>query len=574
MKFKKVLSVVMAATLSLSVLASCGSDTTSETTPETQTTSESTEPDAVQELNLILNDPKTLDVNDVRNANEFQVLSQVQEGLFRVFTDENGQDVIEYAGAESHTVSEDGLVYTFTLRDHNWSDGQPVTAQNYVDSIIRLLTPENAFAYSFMAYDIKGATEFYDGTGTAEEVGVKALDDKTLEITLAAPIPFFEKKLTNVCFYPVRLDVIEAAGDDYLYDYTKHVFNGPFVIESRITDNELVLAKNPTYWDAENVTLEKVTFKQVAEQATQSTLLDNDEVDVVTATSDYYDLWKQKADAGELVNYEKTSPSVTYMVFNQHTGGLSGLMNNEKIRKALSLSIDREEYNELIFNGLNTPAYGLIPDSISVGDENYRSLNPDVLQDDLAEYDTDEELKALFEEGLAEVDPNKAIEDVSLVLFELDPTSESKAAMEYFQQTWESTFGINIDIQVYSDRSLFIDARDNNQYDLIMMGWNGDYDDPMTFFELFNTGSGYAKFMGGYSNEEYDVLFDSLATEPNNDVRKETYVEMEENLIEDYAGIAPLTFTETQIFTQPYVKDLSLPTFGNLEFSRAYISGK
>ena len=519
---KKWLSLFLAGTLAAGMLAGCGgSDNsssssasgTSQTSSASASSAEDTgdgELDSVQELNLVFTDLKTLDVNDVRNANEFQVLSQVQEGLFRTFTDEDGNAIVENAGCEDYTVSDDGLVYTFTLRDHQWSDGQPVTAQNYVDSIKRLLNPDNAFAYSFLAYDIENAEAYYNGEASADDIGVKAIDDKTLEIRLQAAIPFFIKKLTNVCFFPVRLDVIEAGGESYATDYTKQVYNGPFVIESRILDNEMVLAKNENYWDADNVHLDKVTLKVVAEPATQSQLLESKELDVVEAASDYISRWQSMVDEGTLVSRSVVKPSSTYMVFNQHTGGTSGLMNNAKVRLALSLAIDREELNEVIYSGQNTPAYGLIPYNMMSGDVEFRSEAEEPLTTVMAEYDTDEKIVDLFTEGVEE--EGKSVSDVELTVLSSAPNTQGQAFLEYMQQTWQDMFGITVTLNICPDSATFVSERDSYNYDTYNMGWNGDYDDPMTFMELWNTDSGYAKFMGGYSNAEFDEMFNSLST--------------------------------------------------------------
>lgn len=532
--------------------------------------------DAVQELNLVLIDLKTLDVNDVRNANEFQVLSQVQEGLFRTFTDENGNATVENAGCESYEVSEDNLVYTFKLRDMQWSDGVAVTAQQYVDSIKRLLNPDNAFAYSFMAYDIKNATAYYNGEATADDIGVKALDDSTLEITLEAPIPFFIKKLSNVCFFPVRLDVIEAAGESYKSDFTKHVFNGPFVIESRILDNQMVLAKNDSYWDAENVHLTKVTMTVVAEAATQSLLLESGELDMVEAKTEYVTKWQSMVDAGNLVSRSVVKPNSNYMTFNQHTGGLSGLMNNAKIRKALSLAIDREELNELVYSGQNTPSYGLIPYNMLVGDEEFRSLSEEPFKAVLAEYDTPEKWVELLKEGLKEEGKDtQDLKSIEITLLSAASDTQNESFLEYIKQTWESKLGITVVVNICPDRATFVTERNSNNYDCINMGWNGDYDDPMTFMELWNTDSGYAKYMGGYSNEEFDTMFASLSTIADSAERAKIYIQMENNLVAENAGMAPLYYSNSQYFVQTYVKNLSTPNFGTAyEFSRAYISGK
>lgn len=582
---KKWLSLFLAGTLAVSMLAGCGgsgdsSSSGSSASDASQASSASSTEDSgedtldsVQELNLVFTDLKTLDVNDVRNANEFQVLSQVQEGLFRTFTDENGNAVVENAGCEDYTVSDDGLTYTFTIRDHQWSDGQPVTAQQYVDSIKRLLNPDNAFAYAFLAYDIENAEAYYNGEATADDVGVRAIDDKTLEIKLQAAIPFFIKKLSNVCFFPIRLDVIEAGGESYATDYTKQVYNGPFVIESRILDNEMVLAKNENYWDADNVHLQKVTLKVVAEPATQSQLLESKELDVVEATSDYISKWQSMVDEGTLVSRSVVKPSSTYMVFNQHTGGSSGLMNNAKVRLALSLAIDREELNEVIYSGQNTPAYGLIPYNLMSGDVEFRSVAEEPLKAVMEEYDSDDKIVDLFTEGVEE--EGKSVDDVELTVLASSPNTQGQAFLEYMQQTWQDMFGITVTLNICPDSATFVSERDSYNYDTYNMGWNGDYDDPMTFMELWNTESGYAKFMGGYSNAEFDEMFDSLSTMTDTTERTEVYKEMEQNLVAENAGMAPLYYGNSQFFVQEYVKNLSTPNFGAaLEFSRAYISGK
>lgn len=421
MKWKKLTALAMASMMIATILSGCGGGNSEEkSSGKTAESSSEAKPDEKQELVLNNVDCKVLDVNDARNANEFVLLSHVQEGLFRVFSDKDGNDVVENAGCESYEVSDDGLTYTFKLRDYKWSDGQPVTAQHYVDSIKRLLNPENGFSYSFMAYDIENAEAYYDGQASADDIGVKALDDKTLEIKLRANIPFFIKKLTNVCFDPVRLDVIEKAGDQTKYnaDYKLHVFCGPFVIADHTKGNEIVLEKNPEYWDAENVHLEKVTLKEIPEDSTKSILIENKELDAVEANSEYIAKWQKLTESGQLANISKTSPSCNYMCFNQHTGGLSGLMNNAKCRKALSLAINREEMNEVVYSGINIPAYGLIPAGMLVGEEEFRTVaGEEPLKADYDKYKDDNEgLQKMFKEGMKEAGVDKDLKDVELTI--------------------------------------------------------------------------------------------------------------------------------------------------------------
>lgn len=213
------LKAVGASSLSLAAagaLSACGgsssSTAASSAVAESAATSAVTELADEQVLNLTYTDLSLIDVNDVRNANEFEVLTAVQEGLFRTFTDENGVDVMENAGCESYDVSDDSLTYTFHLRDGmTWSDGEPVTAQNYVDSWLRLVNPDLAFSYAFLAYGIVGAEDYCENGGSVENVGVAYVDDLTFTATLTVPDPAFIKKVSMVCFYPVRKDLIDAA---------------------------------------------------------------------------------------------------------------------------------------------------------------------------------------------------------------------------------------------------------------------------------------------------------------------------------------------------------------------------
>lgn len=578
MKAKKILAVVLSAIMVSSVLAGCGkkSDSGQDSGNGGDKGTVSTEMADEQVLNLTFEEPTTLDVNDIRNASESQVLTQVQEGLFRTYTDEKGNDLIELAGAESYDISDDNLVYTFKLRDHNWSDGQPVTAQHYVDSVIRLLDAEKAFAYASMAFDIKNGEAYYNGEVSAEEVGVKALDEKTFEVTLEQVTPYFIKKMAYVCFFPVRLDVIEKGGETWKTDYTAQVFNGPFVIKDWVRENSMTLVKNEDYWDAENVHLTQVNMKAAEETATRSQLFESQQLDVVTGEAEYSDKWIKMAEEGKCEFISGNKALMSFIGFNQHTGGASGLMNNAKIRKALSLAIDRQEFVDLIY-GRYSVAGGIIPYGIQVGDNEYRELAKDEpLTELVKEYNNNnEKLQALFKEGLAEEGVDKDLSEIELTYISTASSATAKAVLEYYQQSWENKLGIKINMNILADTSLFVTERNENRYDILANGWNGDFSDPMTFMDLWITGSGYAKFFGGYHSEKYDAEFAKLTGETDDAKRVEIYKELERIVVEEEAGVAPIYYGDTQIFVQNYVQNLSTPMFGpELEFSRAYISAK
>ena len=535
----------------------------------------------VQELNLIYTDLNLLDVNDIRNDNEFQVLTEVQEGLFRVFTDENGVDVTEYAGAVSYDVSDDLLTYTFHLRpEARWSDGEPVTAQNYVDSWIRLLDPEKGFSYAFLAYSIVGAEEYNDGEGSVEDLGITYIDDTTFSVELTAPDAIFIKKVGMCPFYPIRKDLIDAAeaeGKNWTNDYTLHVFNGPFVISGRVLENSMTLTKNEYYWDREHVILDRVNLRVVDETSTQAQLVEAAQVDLIQLQDlEYVSLWQKHVDAGTLVHKEKTDPSSTFIAFDMHqagNGGPSGLMGNAKVRKAIALALDVEEYNELFQEGLSTPAYSLVPYAVSVGETEFRVANPELYATDAyRELAGDaEKLAALFEEGAREAGYTGSISDVVLTTIVYSPTSLDTSIYDWYKQQLESKLGVQVAVSVFPDVTTWKEARDSYQYDFYTMGWFGDYNDPETFLQLFITGGGYAKFFGGFSNARYDELMAEAYGTQDNDQRLADFIEAENILLEE-GGIAPIYFETKQYYAQSYVKGVSYPMFGaNFEFSRAYI---
>lgn len=568
MKFKRYVPLVLILLLLVSsVLTGCGNG-------DTEANDQGGKLDKDQTLNLFFESPTTLDVNDVRNSSEFQILTQVQEGLVRTYTDKNGKERIEPAGAKSWKITDGGRVYTFKLRDYKWSDGKEVTAQNYVDSVIRLLDPKKAFAYAFFAYDIKNAQKYYEGKAKAEDVGVKALDDKTFQVTLEKPTPQFNKKFGFVALFPIRLDVIKKGGENYATNEKAQVYSGPFVIDKWVKDNSLVLKKNPNYWDAKNIHLNTVNFKTADEISTQASLFQSKQADVVIGKQQQYiKKWADEAKQGKIQYVHGNQPSTSYIVFNQQTGGPSGLLKNAKIRQALSLAIDREDLVKNVF-GRYTPAYGLIPNGIQVGSKDYRSDVAEPLKPLADQYNSKDKLQDLFKEGLKELGVQKDLSDIQLTLITTGEDALSKSEQEYYQQNWEKNLGVKVKLEVLETK-LFVARRNANKYDLLLNGWNGDYNDPTTFVDMWTTNNGFSKFFGFYSDKEYDKLFKSLDGVTDDTQREKIFADLEKRLIADDAGVVPVYYGDSQYFVQKYVKNISFPLFGTpIEFSRAYISGK
>ena len=325
---RKILAVLLSATMLLTV-AGCGNSNKT-----SNNSSNSEKLDDEQVLNTIYFEVATLDANDCTDNQSSSILAAVQEGLTRVENDGTGDKLVP-AGAESWETSEDGLTWTFHLRETNWSDGEPVIAQNYVDSFMRILNPNNGFAYAFLAYDIVGAEEYNTGSGSVDTVGVKAIDDQTLQFNLKYAVPYFLSKISYAVFHPIRLDVIEKLGDKYASEIKDTVYNGPFIIESWDNGNSMVLVKNDTYWDADSVKLDRINLTQVKEFATQAQLFENQELDVTGAQTDYIEKWSQQAENGEFQMQTGDEPGSFYLYFNQTSESADGILKNAKIRTAI-----------------------------------------------------------------------------------------------------------------------------------------------------------------------------------------------------------------------------------------------
>lgn len=522
-----------------------------------------------QELNLVENlDPTTLDVNDERNISEVAVMTATNEGLFRTES-KNGKDKLVLAGAKSYSVSDDGLTYTFKLRKYNWSDGKQVTAQQYVDSILRELNPKNAFAHASSAYPIKGAEAYNTGIGSADQVGVAAPDKTTLKITLAYKDSYFLNEISSIYFSPVRLDLIKQVGNTaWKTDYKKQVSNGPFKYSSWKKNDKLVLVKNNKYWNAKKVKLQKVTYTTTTKDSTILSLMQSGQLDAITASGSQASDFDALAKNNKITKISQPGARIGFLIFNQHTGGTSGLMKNVKIRQAVSLAIDRSAYNKAIADGQDTPATNFVPRSTTVGDTNFYKYTGNVLAKAQKQYDTKAKLQALFQEGLKEL--NKSTDLSKTTLTFLSSGGDTADIGPVIKQQLEKTLGINVTVKTQPDAAAFSAARDKNQYDLLANGWSGG-SDPSTFLTLWQSSNGFQRYFGGYNSAIYDNLYKQLQTADTNADRLKIFKALQEQLVAKDYGVAATTSTNSQIFVSKSVKGLQTPVFGTaFNYTTAY----
>ncbi|MBQ9300340.1 MAG: peptide ABC transporter substrate-binding protein [Clostridia bacterium] len=510
---------------------------------------------------------------DVQDMGWRWMMADCYEGLFRnVATLEDGEQFI-LAGAESYEVNDEGTVYTFHLRqDAKWSDGVPVTAQDYEYGWKRLVNPEYAYDYASFIYNVVGAEEYSTGTGDADGVMAVALDDYTFQVTLKIPDSTFLSKLVATPLYPTRQEVAEAAGENWGKDWTLCVYNGPFCMSELVEDNRMTWTRNEYYWDAANVGLDAVNWYLVAEDATATIMFDNGELDLLQTSGDYLIKYNQKVQNGEIAVWTTDYPSTYGLFFNFVTGGPDGLVANASIRKALCYAIDRDEMIEAVF-GRYVPAYAWVAPAISFDGSSYRSQVVSPFLADAQTYvgDTDT-LRALFQKGLEELGRDTDLSSANITLLSYGSTMENQTMREYLQQIWEQALGIKVTLNTVGDYSLFTAERDAGNYDLMVGSWSSDYNDPLDFLDTFHSNR-YASY-GKYNNPAFDALIDSLNGENDNAKRLAIYTEAEQLLADDCALI-PIYHMTRDYFMQNWVKNFRTSSFGaSQELYITYIDGR
>lgn len=456
-----------------------------------------------------LGEAATLDPHHVSGVWENRIIGDMFLGLTT-----EGPDGKPIAGAaEEWTISEDGTIYTFKIRDHQWSDGTPVTAGDFVYSLQRILLPETAAEYASLLYPITNAEALNTGEMEGmEQLGVRAVDDRTLEITLNAPTPYFLSQLTHYTAFPVPMHLVEEHGNDWI---KKGIIatNGAYVLDEWIPSTHTVLLKSPSFYDADNVKIDKVIFYPSEDRAAVQKRFRAGEIDIATDfASDQID-WLKK----NLPDETRIAPYLGIYYYPVNTS--KPPFDDKRVRQALSMAINREAITDKVLKTGELPAYSFVPP----GTNNYGEPAYVAWKDMPYEERVEEAKKLLAEAGFGPDNPLKFVLSYN--------TSENHKRIAIAVAAMWKQIGVeaelfNTEVKVHYDKLKQAD------FDVARAGWIADYNDPQNFLYLLQGSSGPLNY-GRYANPEYDALMEQAAVTTDLSERASLMAQAEAMAMED-----------------------------------------
>jgi oligopeptide transport system substrate-binding protein len=468
-------------------------------------------------------EPQDLDPQIVTGVPENKIVNALFEGL--VAEGPNGDDTIGGV-AERWDISQDGRVYTFHLRaDAKWSNGDQVTAQDFVASFKRILTPALASEYAYKLHPAVGAEDYNKGRLTDfSKVGFKALDARTLVVTLNNRTPFLIEAMKHYSWFPVHIPTVEKFGGLARKGtpWTRPeniVSNGPFIMKEWRPNQRIVVTRSPTYWDRATVKLDTINFMPTESIDTEERMFRTGQVDKTNELPNTkIDTYKR-----ELAASYREEPY--YGVYFYRLNVTQPPLNDKRVRRALALALDRGSIVRNVTRGGQTPAYNFTPPSPKFKSEAR-------IAGDLAEAK-----RLLAEAGFPE---GRGFPKINI----LYNTSENhRAIAEAIQQMWRTRLGVEIGL-TNQEWKVYLDSQDNLAFDIARAGWIADYVDPNTFVDMWRTGGGNNDT--GWSNATYDALLDESARVGSDTERFAIYQKLEA-ILADEVPIIPLYFY-TRVF--------------------------
>lgn len=491
----------------------------------------------------IKDEPASLDPLKAVGLPEIQVIRDLFEGL----TNQDAQGKIVPGVAQSWS-SSDNKTWVFTLRNNaRWSNGDPVTAQDFVYSWQRLVDPKNSSAFAWFAglSGIQNAAAITKGEMTPDKLGVVAQSKNQLKVTLDRPVPWFPALVANVALFPVPQKIIAQQGDSWTSP-GKLVGNGAYQLSERVVNEKIVLTRNPHYWDDAHSVLTKVTFVPINEESSATKRYRSNDIDITESfPKNMYALLK-KTLPGEV--YTPDQLGTYYYAFNTQKGPTADV----RVRKALSWSIDRKVIAEKVLGTGEKPAWHYTPD-VTAG---FKPLPTFMQQHD--QNSLNAQAKSLL--AAAGYGPGKPLK---LKLLYNTSESHQKIAIAVASM-WKKNLGVDVTLE-NQEWKTYIDSRNSGNFDVIRASWVGDYNEPSTFLNLLTSGN--SSNIARFNNADYDAVIAKASRETSDQVRNSDYNRAEQILAEQ-APIAPIYQYTNGRLIKPWVKGYPITNPEDVAYSR------
>lgn len=493
MKFKKKIAVLLASALAMSTaLAGCSNSGSGGSSKGV-------------ELNVNVGpEPATIDPAKNSAVDGATLINHAFEGLMKLDKDNK---IVEGQAAK-YEVNKDETVYTFTLREGiKWSDGEQVKAEDFVYAWQRLVDPKTGADYNYMIDMVKNANEIMAGKKKPKELGIKALDEKTVEVTLTTPTPYFLEVCAFPATFPVRKDIVEANADTWSTDPKTYIGNGPYVLKSWEHQSKMTYVKNENYYDLKKLGPDTINFVLMEDKNTMLSAYKNNEILFAD------DLPSEEIDAMKDKGLVIEKQLGTYFLsINVKKEGL----DNVKVREALSLALDRDYIVEKVAKGGQIPADSFVATGLTDADGKTEFHENAKKWYDAKDYKGNvEKAKKLLKE--AGYENGKGLPSIELMC---NPGHEP--IMEAVQNMWKENLGVNVTISS-QDWNVFLETRKQGDFQVARDGWLGDYNDPVSFIDIWVTGGGNNNAQ--WSNKEYDKIVSEIKSTTD---EKERYAKMHE----------------------------------------------
>jgi len=494
----------------------------------------------LNELSLSIGgEPEVLDPQLVIDVYPMRVINSIFEGLCR--NDEKG---VPMPGvAKTWDISEDRLTYTFHLREALWADGSKITAKDFKEAWLRALDPEPSdhqpALMGYLLMCIEGAENYLYGEGSKEDVAIDAKDEKTLIVKLNQPTPYFLQIVCSSVAMPVNKEFytkqpLISGMSKYGADKENILGNGPFIVKEWKHNEDIVLEKNPNYWNFKNIKLDKVNFRVIPDNSAAITSFKAGELDIVEI-SEIHQMEELKAKGGSVESYN--TGGTQYISINNE----DKYLKNINLRRALVYGVERDNLVNKVVKDGSKEAYAFVNPVVRGIEKSFRQETGDLVRRDNISEAESFALKSLVELKLT---------DMPKLTMLVDDTETSKRDAQAVQQMWRENLGIEVDIETMPFESIQ-DKMMQKDYQMALLRWSGDYNDPISFLEIFQTENFFN--VVGFKNSEYDSMINKAREEIDEKKRMRLLSEAEELLFRD-VPICPLYYVYNSYAVKPEVE--------------------